>query len=268
MKELNGQVAIVTGAGHELGIGYASAAALARRGAAIVITDLADTEVRKEQLALVETRLKEYGVPVLAIAADITNPTQRSAIVNQALEAFGRIDILLNNAGTDIGCGPFLEIQERAWTLTLQINLIAIDAMCRLVLPIMRRQQSGVIVNNASMAGLKAVAHMAAYTSSKFGVVGLTKAIAAEFGADRIRCNAICPGIIDTPMGRGGLTQLCPEGMSVEGFTQLVEDGFALKRLGQPQEVAEAVAFLAGPYASYITGVALPVDGGAINAGI
>ncbi|MBI2311306.1 MAG: SDR family oxidoreductase [Betaproteobacteria bacterium] len=268
MKELNGQVAIVTGAGHERGIGYATAVALARRGARIVITDRADTEARKEQLALVETRLKDYGTPVLRIAADITDATQRNAIVDQALEAFGRIDILFNNAGTDIGCGPYLEIQDQAWAATVQINLIAIAELCRLVLPVMQRQQSGVIINNASMAGLKAIAHMAAYTSSKFGVVGLTKAIAAEFGADRIRCNAVCPGIIDTPMGRGGLKQLCPEGMSVEGFTELVEDGFALKRLGQPHEVAEAVAFLAGPYASYITGVALPVDGGAVNAGI
>ena len=268
MKELNGQVAVVTGAGHELGIGYATASALARRGAKVVISDLADTEARREQLTLAETRLKEYGTPVLGIAADITNSTQRNAIVDRALEAFGRIDILFNNAGTDIGCGPYLEIQDRAWSATLQINLIAIAEMCRLVLPAMQRQKSGAIVNNASLAGLKAVAHMAAYTSSKFGVVGLTKAIAAEFGADRIRCNAICPGIIDTRMGRGGLKDLCPEGMSVEDFTQVVEDGFALKRLGQPQEVAEAVAFLAGPYASYITGVALPIDGGAINGGL
>src|SRR3990167_7971448 len=131
MKELNGQVAIVTGAGHERGIGYATAAALARRGAKIVITDVADTAARKEQLALAETRLKEYGTSVLTIAADIADLAQRNAIVDQALEAFGRIDILFNNAGTDVGCGPYLEIADRAWSATFQINLIAIAEMCR-----------------------------------------------------------------------------------------------------------------------------------------
>jgi len=273
MKSLEGKVAIVTGAGRPRGIGRAAALALARRGAHVVVTDVART---RNDLAIegmhgvgddfgalenLAVEIEGLGVRALPMAVDVTDRGQIDACVSRTREELGGVDVLFNNAGAAIGVGPFLEMTSQQWDLSYEVNVRGTAWFCQAVIPAMIERGGGAIVNNASLAGLGAVPQMAGYTATKFAVVGITKAVAAEFGRQGIRCNAVCPGLVDTLMGESEV-KLFADGGNEDAARERLTRGVSLGRWAEPEEVAEAVAWLAGPEASYLTGVALPVAGG------
>lgn len=261
MSSLTGKKAIVTGAGHAQGIGHAVALKLAREGADVAVVDLASAA---EGLGEVVAEMSKLGRRGLAVTADIRVPSEVEAAAQSAREELGGIDILVNNAGVGIGSAEFLEVSEEDWMLTLEVNLLGAMRFMRAVIPGMCEKQSGAIVNVASLCGLRNIPLTPPpYTASKFALVGLTKAIASEFGAQGIRCNAVCPGSVDTQL-RAKVLDLISGGSDMTTAEADAEERatIALGRPADPEEIAEAVAFLAGPAGSYLTGAALPVDGG------
>jgi NAD(P)-dependent dehydrogenase (short-subunit alcohol dehydrogenase family) len=273
MKPLQGKVAIVTGAGRPKGIGRATALRLAEHGADVVVTDLC----RKyegdlafygvgddwEQLHGLTREIERRGGRGLACKVDVTQRDEVAACVDQTVSKFGGVDILFNNAGTAVGVGPFLAMTQQQWDLSLGVNITGMFHFCQLVIPKMIDRGSGVIVNTSSTAGLGAGDLMCGYHTSKFAVVGFTKAIAAEFGQFGIRCNAICPGMVDTDLGDAEyefISQM--EGITIAEARQQAAQKIALRRQCGPEEVADVVAYLCTPAAGYLTGVALPIAGG------
>lgn len=262
MKLLDGKVAIVTGAAHPMGMGFAACRKMSDAGAKVVVTDLARNDEELANLQARAAEICEAGGEAIAIGVDVTNKMQIDACIGNVKDNFGRIDILFNNAGTPVGCGDFLEMTDQQWDLSYQINLKGVSDFCKAVIPVMVEQGGGSIVNNSSLSGLAAIADMAAYTATKFGVVGLTKSLAAEFGARGVRVNAVCPGMIWTQMGEFELDLFLEPGESRENAKQRLIADVPLARWGQGDDVANAVVFLASDMASYISGVALPVAGG------
>jgi 3-oxoacyl-[acyl-carrier protein] reductase len=273
-KPLAGKVAIVTGAGRARGMGRAIALELAALGADVVVTDLARDrqELRiktvgigdsTEELGETEKLVQKHGVRSLAMPLDVTDPDDVSGCVRKTVEEFGRLDVLCNNAGTAVGVGPFLEIPDRSWDLSWQVNVKGMVDLCRAAIPHMREAGGGAIVNTASTAGLGAMGGYAGYCATKFAVVGLTKVLAIEFGPEGIRTNAVAPGFIFTDMGEAELKNLAEEnGMSEEEMTQYVLGEIPLRRLGDPEDVARTVSWLASPASAYVNGAVVPVAGG------
>ena len=236
-----------------------SALKLASLGADLVLADLS----LADGLQALADELVAAGGRSLAVAVDVRVVAQVQACVGAACERFGGIDILVNNAGTTAGAKPFLEISDADWDQSYAVNLRGPAQLSRAVIPVMIQRGGGVIVNNASLAGLGAEAEFGAYSATKHGLVALTKTIAAEFGHQGIRCNVVCPGFVNTDMHRGVNERLAREaGIDVEEIARQRYLGVAMGRAGDPAEIAEAIAFLASPASSYITGVALPVAGG------
>ena len=275
MKLLEGKVAIVTGAGRPKGMGRATALKLAEQGASVVVTDVArerkDLQIEGllgigDDFSALEglvAEIEALGSKAMAMAVDVTDAGQIQACVDKTCETFGGVDILFNNAGTAVGVGSLMDISSENWDLSWQVNVKGMVAFCRAVIPTMMERGGGSIINNASMAGLGAAAGYGAYTVTKFAVVGLTKVVAAEFGRQNIRCNAICPGMILTDMGEEEIKFISMEkGISMEEARQYFGEVAALGRAGQPEEVADVVTYLAGPRSGFLTGVALPVAGG------
>jgi len=273
MNTLEGKVAVVTGAGRARGIGRAAALALAERGAHVVVTDIArprtDLEVEGllgvgddfSALEALAEQIETLGVRSLPIAVDVTDRAQIDACVARTCHELGGVDVLFNNAGAALGVGPFLDMSAQQWDLSYAVNVRGTAWCCQAAIPSMIARGGGAIVNNASMAGLGAVKQMAAYTATKFAVVGITKAVAAEFGRHGIRCNAVCPGLVDTLLGESEV-KLFAGGGSEDAARERLARGVSLGRWAKPEEVADAVAYLAGPESSYLSGVALPVAGG------
>jgi NAD(P)-dependent dehydrogenase (short-subunit alcohol dehydrogenase family) len=209
------------------------------------------------------SEIEASGAEGLAMAVDVTDAAQIQACVEKTCQTFGGVDILFNNAGTGVGVGPFMDILSVNWDLSWQVNVKGMVDFCKAAIPKMIERGGGSIVNNASMAGLGAAEGYGAYTVTKFAVVGLTKLVAAEFGRQNIRCNAICPGMILTDMGEEEIRFISMEkGISMEEARQYFGEVAAMGRAGQPEEVADVVAYLAGPRAGFLSGVALPVAGG------
>jgi len=278
---LESKVAIVTGAGQARGIGRAAALKLASQGAAVVVTDICrprkDLEIEAvgltvgDDIAALESLVAEMeasGGRGMALALDVTDTDQVRACVERVCETFGGVDILFNNAGVGVGAGPFLDLPAQNWDLSWQVHVKGMVELMRAVIPSMKSRGGGSIINTASLFGLGAIPGYAAYVTTKFAVVGLTKAVAAEFGPDNIRCNAICPGNILTDMGEAELNFIALQhGIDRAQALQLYSESAALRRPGQPQEVGDLVAFLAGPDSAFITGAALPIAGG-MQAGL
>jgi 3-oxoacyl-[acyl-carrier protein] reductase len=273
MKPLDGKIAIVTGAGRPKGIGRATALRLAEHGAHVVVTDLCrkyegDLAFYRvgddwEQLQRVVGEIETRGARGLACPVDVTTREDVQGCIDAVVTKFGGIDILFNNAGTAVGVGPFLAMSQQQWDLSLSVNVTGMFHFCQLAIPKMVERGGGVIINTSSMAGLGAGEMMCGYHTSKFAVVGFTKAIAAEFGPTGIRCNAICPGMVDTDLGDDEYRFISAmEGISIEEARRQAANRIALRRPCPPEEVADVVAYLCGPAASYITGVALPIAGG------
>jgi len=224
-----------------------------------VVTDVTVSPGLEQLVAGIEA----LGRRALAVAVDVTRADEITACVARCTEHFGGPDILVNNAGTTIGALPFAEIEPDHWDLSFAVNLKGPALFCRAVLPAMVAAGGGAIINNASTGGLGAEAGFGAYTATKHGVIGLTKTIAAEYGDRGVRCNAVCPGYVATEMHEGANQRLAGErNISVEDMKRERYAGVALRRAGTCGEIADAIAYLASPDSSYITGAAIPVSGG------
>ncbi|GAB4287047.1 MAG: SDR family oxidoreductase [Coriobacteriia bacterium] len=247
MADLTGKVALVTGAAS--GIGRESALAFARAGAKVVVADVM-VEGGEETVAMI----RDGGGDAIFVECDVSKEDDVKRLVTRTIEAYGRLDCAHNNAGIEGTPAPIVECTEENWDRTLGINLKGIWWCAKYEIPEMLKVGGGAIVNTASIAGLVAFPALPAYTASKHGVVGLTKSIALDYATQNIRCNAVCPGVIHTPMV-DRLTNEDPE--ALKGLQALEPIG----RLGKPSEIADAVVYLCSDEASFITGAALPVDG-------
>tara|TARA_B100000686_G_scaffold342100_1_gene420605 strand:+ start:139 stop:921 length:783 start_codon:yes stop_codon:yes gene_type:complete len=243
-KRFDGKTAVITGGAS--GLGAATAKRLSLEGARIVIGDLA-READDIITACGGSQFARY------VRTDVGDPDQVNHLIEQAIEIFGGVDILFNNAGIgSMGETPDLEIEE--WKRVLEIDLNAVFYAARAVIPHMRKRGGGTIVNTASISGLGGDWGMSAYNAAKAAVVNYTRTLAMDHGKDNIRSNVVCPGLIDTPLAR--------EAMEHPGIIEYHRKYHPLGRPGKAEEVAAAVAFLVSDEASYINGVALPVDGG------
>jgi NAD(P)-dependent dehydrogenase (short-subunit alcohol dehydrogenase family) len=243
--DFNGQVALVTGAGS--GIGLATAKAFAECGASVVLADRNEQNLHTTTAGLIAAGHKAIG-----LVCDVADEAQAAALVERAVAEFGRLDMAYNNAGI---LGPMCDMTEETgegFDEVNAVNLRGIWTCTKHELLQMRRQGSGAIVNCSSLGGLVGLPGRAAYHASKHGVIGLTKSAALDNATRGIRVNAICPGCIDTPMG---------DAIDPAAMKEFLSDQ-SIGRMGHPEDVAAAVLWLCSPGASFILGVALPVDGG------
>ena len=249
------KIAVVTGAGS--GIGRATATELAARDHTVVVTDL--------DLAAAEATAKELGGDASALALDVTDAAQAKSVAEAVAQRRGAIDVWVSNAGIS-KMQPFLDVTPEDLRRTLAVNLEGIFLCGQAAAAVMiGAGRAGVIVNVASMAGKQGrVPYLADYVASKFGVVGLTQAMAFELAPHGITVNSVCPGYVATPMQDRELGwEAALRGSTEDKVRQLYIDDTPLGRLETPQDVARAVAFLTGPDARFITGEALAVNGGA-----
>jgi len=243
---LDGKVALITGGSR--GIGRASALALAEAGADVVVT------ARKlPELEQVAEEIRAKGKKGLAVASHIAKPEESKALVEKVKTEFGRIDILLNNAGTNPYSGPVMDAPEWAWDATMNVNLKGPFIISQLVAKVMKEQGGGSIINIAALAGMKAVPGTI-YGVSKAGIISLTWNLAKEFGQYNIRVNAISPGIVKTQMAES--LWKAPE------VGEAARQRVAMLRLGEPDDIASMVVFLSSDFSNWTTGANFVVDGG------
>lgn len=247
-KIFEGKVALVTGGSY--GIGRATAVAFAKRGAKVVIADW------KEDKDNETTRLiKDAGSDSLFVQCDVSVSSEVSNMMEKAIAHFGRLDYAFNNAGIEGEMANSHECTEANWDKTIGINLKGVWLCMKHEIPQMLKQNKGVIVNCASIAGLSGFPGLPAYVATKHGVVGLTKSAALEYAKQGIRVNSVCPGVIQTSM----IDRVTGNDKEVEKQYIAMEP---IGRMGNPEEVAEAVMWLCSDAASFVTGIAMPVDGG------
>jgi len=246
---LEGKVALITGGSR--GIGRASALALADAGASVVLASrkIADLESVAEEI-------KSKGVKARAIAAHIAKMEDSKTLVEQVTKTFGRIDILMNNAGTNPYYGPLMDQDEKTYDITMNVNLKGLFFLSQLAARIMKAQGGGCIINTASIGGLRA-GDLGVYCVTKAAVIMLTQVMAKEWGQHNIRVNAIAPGIIKTRLSEALWKD------PAAGAKALAQ--IPMMRLGEPEEIAGAVVFLASKAGSYITGETIVIDGGRVH---
>lgn len=245
---LDGKIALVTGGGS--GIGQATALIFAREGAKVVIAD-----VLVEGGEATVSQIKKGGGDAVFVKADVSQDAEVEALVQKAVATYGRLDCAFNNAGIAGAAARTADYTQKQWDRVIGINLTGVWLCMKYEIAQMVKQGGGAIVNTASVAGLVGFRHGPAYVAAKHGVVGLTKTAALEYAKANIRVNAVCPGVINTPMFEKGL-QIDPR----------IADTMAARepigRLGKPEEIAEAVVWLCSEAASFVTGLPMAVDGG------
>lgn len=242
---VEGQVALITGAAR--GIGRACAEALSRAGAAVVVADLLAREAEEAAAAI-----RGSGGRAVAVIGDVTRAADVRRMVEAALQSFGTIDILVNNAGI-LSETPTEDLTEDQWDRLLAVNLKAVVFVSQAVLPVMVRSGRGAIVNIASLAArVGGIAAGVDYAASKAGVIGVTRTLARQYGPRGVRVNAVAPGPVETEMTRHWSAEL----------RQQFVARIPLGRLATPEDVAHVVLFLASPWAAYLTGLTVDVNGG------
>jgi 2-hydroxycyclohexanecarboxyl-CoA dehydrogenase len=244
MGRLDDRIAVVTGAGQ--GIGRGIAEKLAAEGATVVATDINEETAAKTAAAV--------GGGAIAVRTDVTELGSVEAMVALVRERFGRIDVLVNNAGWDVA-GPFVESDPAGWDKIIRINLYGVLNTCRTVLPVMIEQRGGSIVNLGSDAGRVGSSGEAVYSAAKGGIIAFSKTIARESARSGINVNVVCPGPTDTPLfaSLGGDNPRLRESLT---------KAIPFRRLAEPADIAAAVAFFASPEAAYLTGQTVSVSGG------
>ena len=255
--ELEGQAAIVTGAGR--GIGRAIALELASMGADVVLA-----EMNAENGSRVAEEVQALGRRAVALRTDVTKRADLEAMVGRTMEAFGRIDVLVNNAGI-YRAAPALEVDDEHWDAIMDINAKALFFASQAVLPHMVAARRGSIVNLASMAGKLGTTSSLPYAASKSAVISITRSLALSFAADGIRVNCVCPGFVQTDMWtqvEQGVSRVL--GTTVDDLNRQRLAQIPLKRWEQPEDVARVVGFLASEKSGYITGEAVNVSGGLV----
>jgi 3-oxoacyl-[acyl-carrier protein] reductase/meso-butanediol dehydrogenase/(S,S)-butanediol dehydrogenase/diacetyl reductase len=276
MAELTGKVALVSGAARHRGLGRAIALRLAEDGADLVVTGrhrdpaaLPDNEraIGWTGVASLAREIEGLGRQALAVEADVTNKADVERLVAAAEDRFGRIDVLVNNAGVPSGAGaaPILDMDDELWYDTVDVNLNGVYLVTKAVGRLMReRGDGGSIINISSTAGRRGIPDYGAYCATKFAVVGFTQQLATELARHGIRVNCVAPGSHSTDMMDGTIQRTAAKfGVTTEQVTSGIRGAALLGRQGLPSELAASVSFLAGSDASFVTGQTLNVDGGA-----
>lgn len=245
--ELTDRVVIITGGSR--GIGRAMAMAFAEAGARVVVASR-----KQEGVDAVAAEIESRGGTVLAVATHVGDEEAVADLVQQTVEAFGGVDIAINNAATNPHFGPILTATTALWNKILEVNLRGAFFLCQQVVPIMEERGGGVIINVVSTAGLRPSLGLGIYSISKAGLIMMTKALAMELGPSNIRVNAIAPGVIKTRFSRALWES--------DAIAQAVRDATPLGRLGEPGDVVGAALFLASPLSDYVNGDVLVIDGG------
>jgi NAD(P)-dependent dehydrogenase (short-subunit alcohol dehydrogenase family) len=251
MHRLQDKVALITGAAS--GIGRAAAVLFAREGARVAIADVQD-----EVGQATSNAITGGGREALFIHADVSRSADVRAMVEATVAHFGRLDILFNNAGVGKHI-PFDQLTEDEWDRIVDINLRGVFLGCRYGVPALQRAGGGAILNTASQSGLQGQTNNQAYCAAKAGVINFTRSLAKDLARHNIRVNAICPGGTDTPLLRGYV----PPGEAADYVARMVAPRTPFGRLARPEEIAAAALFLVSDEASFISGVALPIDGAA-----
>lgn len=247
MSRLAGKVALVTGG--NAGIGEAIAKIFAQEGAAVVITGR-----RQDALDRVAAEIRQAKGQCATVAGSVTDESHARAAVQQAIQQFGALDVLVNNAGVGEFGRRIHELDDETWAHVLDVNVTGVFRMTRAAVPEMLKQSRGSIVNISSIASLVGIHSLPAYAASKGALNALTRALAIDYAKDGIRCNVVSPGLIATPMAAPLLSnpdQLDP-----------ILDDYPIRRMGKPEEVASMVLYLASDEAAWVTGGIFTIDGG------
>lgn len=276
MYNLTGKVALVTGAGGKYGIGRAIATRLAKEGADVAVNDMTEHPYAADQpdwhgLPAVVREIEAMGQRALSVVADVTDAEQVKGMVDQTVAHFGKIDILVNNAGTIAGKDrvPVVDLAEEDWDRVQRVNVKGVFLCSQAVARhLIDQGTGGKIINMSSVTGKRGSARFAAYSASKFAVIGFTQSLASELAPYQVNVNAICPGLVDTERFGHLASVLMPQNLSADEqlseYTRRSKAAVPIGRLAEGADVAKMAAFLASDEAAYLSGVSITVAGGTV----
>ena len=276
MYNLNGKVALVTGAGGKNGIGRAIATRLAQEGADVAVNDISEHPYAADQtewqgLPDVVREIEAMGQRAISVVADVTDAEQVKEMVDETVAHFGKIDILVNNAGTKAGKDrvPVVDLTEEDWDRVQQVNVKGVFLCSQAVARhLIAQGTGGKIINMSSVTGKRGSARFAAYSASKFAVIGFTQSLACELASYQVNVNAICPGLVETERFGHLASVLMPDNLSADEklseYARRSEAAVPIGRLAEGADVAKMAAFLASDEAAYLSGVSITVSGGTV----